>query len=120
MLVCLLPLTPDTEGIINADLLAELPGGAYVINAARGGHLVEEDLLAALDSDHIAGATLDVFRQEPLPPDHPFWSHPKVTITPHNASDPHPRWVASAIVENLRRARAGETLLNVVDLGRGY
>ena len=120
VLVCLLPLTPDTEGILNADVLAELPRGAYVINAARGGHLVEEDLLTALESGHIAGATLDVFGQEPLPPDHPFWNHPKVTMTPHNASDPHPRWVAGAIADSMRRARAGEELLNTVDVSRGY
>ena len=120
ILVCLLPLTPDTEGIINADMLAKLPKGAYVINPARGGHLVEEDLLAALDSGHIAGATLDVFRQEPLPANHPFWTHPNVTITPHNASDPLPRWVAGTIADSLRRARAGEDLLNIVDTARGY
>ena len=115
-----MPLTPDTEGILNADVLMELPQGAYVINAARGGHLVEDDLLAGLDSEHIAGATLDVFGQEPLPPNHPFWNHPKVTMTPHNASDPHPRWVAGAIADNLRRARASEELLNAVNVSRGY
>ncbi len=120
ILVCLLPLTPETEGIINASLLEQLPPGACVINAARGGHLVEEDLLAALDSGHIKAATLDVFREEPLPADNPFWSHPKVTITPHNASDPHPRWVAGIIAENLRRAREGSDLLNVVNLSHGY
>ena len=95
ILVCLLPLTPDTAGILNAGLFARLPRGAVVINAARGQHLVEADLLAALDSGQVSGATLDVFQEEPLPADHPFWTHPRVTVTPHiaaitQARDPGP------------------------------
>ena len=91
ILVCLLPLTPTTAGIINATTLAQLPKGAQVINVARGGHVVDEDLIKALDSDHLAGAVLDVFHEEPLPLDHPFWENPKVTITPHVASLTNPK-----------------------------
>jgi glyoxylate/hydroxypyruvate reductase A len=120
ILVCLLPLTPATEGILCARTLAALPRGAYVINAARGGHVVEEDLLAALDSGHISGATLDVFRSEPLPPDHRFWTHPKVIVTPHAASITIPRSVAPQVVENLARLREGRPLMNVVDVSVGY
>ncbi len=120
MVVCLLPLTADTENILNAQTLAALPQGAFVINAARGRHLVEEDLLAALDSGHIAGATLDVFRQEPLPPDHPFWSHPKVTVIPHCAALTQPKTAARTIADNIRRRQSGQPLLYVVDPGRGY
>lgn len=120
MLICLLPLTAETRGIINAETLANLPRGAYVINAARGGHIVDDDLLAALDSGHIAGATLDVFHVEPLPGEHRYWSHPGVTITPHNAADSFPEDVAPQLVENVRRALAGEALLNVVERARGY
>ena len=120
VLVCLLPLTRDTEDIINAATLAMLPAGAYVINCARGGHVVEEDLLAALDQGHIAGTTLDVFRQEPLPPDHPFWSHPRVHVTPHIAGLTNPRTTAPQVVENIRRLQAGQLLLNPVDRERGY
>ena len=94
ILVCLLPLTPKTEGILNADLFRRLPEGACIINAARGGHLVEADLLDALDDGRIGAATLDVFHTEPLPASSPFWSHPKVLVTPHVASliDPAHRW----------------------------
>ncbi|MCU0987082.1 MAG: glyoxylate/hydroxypyruvate reductase A [Acetobacteraceae bacterium] len=120
ILVCLLPLTPATEGIINARTLAALPRGAYVINAARGGHVVEEDLLAALDEGHVSGATLDVFRTEPLPADHRFWSHPKVILTPHAASITIPRSVAPQVVDNLARLRDGRPLANVVDVSVGY
>jgi len=120
VLVCLLPLTPETEGILDARAFAALPAGAHVVNVARGGHVVEEDLLAALDSDHLSGATLDVFRTEPLPADHPFWSHPKVRVTPHMAGLTRPETAAAQIAENIRRARAGEPLLNLVDPAKGY
>lgn len=120
VVVCLLPLTPETDGILNAEAFAALPKGAVVINAARGGHVVDADLIAALDSGHLAAAQLDVFRQEPLPADHPFWMHPKIRITPHNAGITNPDTAAAQIVENLRRLRAGEALMNVVDPARGY
>ncbi|MEX2642752.1 MAG: glyoxylate/hydroxypyruvate reductase A [Acetobacterales bacterium] len=119
-LVCLLPLTPETEDIIDREVLKALPQGACVINSARGRHLVDEDLIEALDSGHIAGATLDVFRTEPLPADHPFWTHPRVFVTPHAASHTVARSVAPQIIENIRRVRAGEPLINQVDLKRGY
>ncbi|WP_439549476.1 2-hydroxyacid dehydrogenase [Falsiroseomonas sp.] len=120
ILICLLPLTPETRGIVDARLLSLLPKGAFVINGARGGHVVDADLLAALDSGQVAAAALDVFQPEPLPVDHAYWSHPKVVMTPHAASITIPESAAPQVVENLRRARAGEPLMNLVDFSAGY
>ncbi len=120
ILIVLLPLTDETRGIVNADLLAALPEGACVINAARGPHVVDEDLLAALDSGHIRAATLDVFHVEPLPADHPFWSHPKVTVTPHMASLTVASSAADWMAENVKLIEDGKPPLNRVDLKRGY
>ena len=120
ILICLLPLTPQTRGVLNAKLLSALPRGAYVINGARGGHMVAEDLLAALDSGHLSGAALDVFEPEPLPPESPFWSHPKVFLTPHAASITIPSSVAPQVVENIHNMRAGRQLINLVDFRVGY
>ena len=120
MLVCLLPLTPDTRGIVNARLLSALPRGAFLLNSARGGHVVDADLLAALDSGHVAAAALDVFSPEPLPAEHPYWSHPKVVMTPHSSSITIPGSVAPQVVENIHRARAGRPLFNLVDFSAGY
>jgi glyoxylate/hydroxypyruvate reductase A len=114
ILVCLLPLNAETRGIIGTRLLSKLPRGAYVINPARGGHVVDAELIASLDSGHIAGATLDVFHTEPLPADHPFWTHPKITVTPHIASTTNPRSAVPQIVDNVRRVRDGRELQNRV------
>ncbi len=120
ILVCLLPLTPLTEGILNADLFARLPRGASIINAARGGHLVDNHLLSALDAGQIASATLDVFQIEPLPENHPFWAHPRVLVTPHVASLIDPVTGGQAIAANVRRFLAGEPVPDLVDLTQGY
>jgi glyoxylate/hydroxypyruvate reductase len=120
ILVCVLPLTTETRGIINAELLAALPKGAHVINIARGAHVVDDDLLAALDCGHIAGATLDVFAPEPLPENHRYWTHPKVLMTPHIASLTNPDTASACIAENLRRLAEGKPLLHLVERQRGY
>jgi glyoxylate/hydroxypyruvate reductase A len=120
ILICLLPLTQKTIGILNQSTFDRLPAGAYVINIARGQHLIEKDLLAALNSGQLDGACLDVFEVEPLPESHPFWSHPKIIVTPHISSITYPKAVAPQIIENYRRSRTGEPLLYVVDVERGY
>jgi glyoxylate/hydroxypyruvate reductase A len=120
ILVCLLPLTPGTENIMDRETLGKLMKDGYVINVARGSHLVEEDLIALLDSGHLAGATLDVFRTEPLPPQHPFWRHPKVTITPHTSARTLRRESIAQIAGKILAFGRGEPIAGVVDRERGY
>jgi glyoxylate/hydroxypyruvate reductase len=120
IMVCMLPLTPETENIMDAKLFAGLPKGAWVMNVGRGGQCREDDLIAALDSDHLGGAVLDVFQTEPLPAGHPLWSHPKVTVTPHIAGITDPRNAAAFVVDCVARAESGAPFRNVVDLKRGY
>jgi glyoxylate/hydroxypyruvate reductase len=120
ILVLMMPFTPETDGIVGRDVLYALPRGAKLVNVGRG-QLVDDDaLIAAIRDGQIGAATLDVFRAEPLPPDHPYWGMEQVTITPHLASIAVPHSAASQIAENLRRLRAGQGLLNVVDRARGY
>ncbi|MCI5098055.1 MAG: glyoxylate/hydroxypyruvate reductase A [Rhodobacteraceae bacterium] len=120
ILVLLLPDTPATENILNETSLGWLPKGAHLINPGRGPLIDDESLLAALDADHIAHATLDVFRTEPLPQEHPYWAHPKVTVTPHIASETRPETAAQVICENIRRGESGEPLLHLVNRALGY
>ncbi len=119
-LVCLLPLTGKTRGIINSRILSLMPKDGCIINVARGGHLVMPDLLAALDSRHLAHAYLDVFDTEPLPADSPLWSHSGITVTPHIAALSEPRTSVGKIAENIERVRRGEPPLNTVDFAAGY
>ena len=119
IMVCMLPLTPETKGILNNDLFNRLPKGAYLINVGRGSHLIEDDLITALDSDHLSGACLDVFESEPLQDNHPFWTHPKITITPHIAG------VLLAEEQAMQAAQLiksfyNQTLKDVVNYHAGY
>ncbi|MGQ9724424.1 MAG: 2-hydroxyacid dehydrogenase [Tepidimonas sp.] len=120
VLVNLLPLTPQTRGVLNRDTLGRLPAGAYLINVARGAHLIEEDLLALLDSGHLAGATLDVFATEPLPAQHPFWLHPRITLTPHTAARTLRDESIAQIASKIRAIERGEPVRGMVDPLRGY
>ena len=120
IVVTLLPRTPETENTLNAETLGWMKPGAVILNPGRGALIDDEALLAALDSGQIGHATLDVFRVEPLPQDHPFWAHPRVTVTPHIAADTRPDTSAEVIAENIRRGEAGEPFINLVDRKRGY
>jgi len=120
ILVCLLPLTGDTEGILDARLFAQLPGGAYVINVGRGRHCKVDDLVAALDSGRLGGALLDVFPEEPLRADSPLWDHPKLRITPHIAAMVMPRSAAKYVADQVRAFEAGRPMANLVDRKAGY
>lgn len=120
ILVCLLPSTDETRGILNRRTFALLSEGAYVINAARGVHLVADDLLHALREGRLAGAILDVFSEEPLPAEHPFFAHPRIVVTPHVASNIDVRTAAAAVAENIRRLRAGLPMHGTIDRARGY
>lgn len=120
ILVDVLPLTRDTRGILNAKAFAALPKGCYLINMARGGHVVDNDLLAALDSGHLSGAVLDVFNSEPLPPNHRYWTHPRVHVTPHIAGATNPRTASPGVIENIKRLRSGQPFIHTVDPKTGY
>jgi glyoxylate/hydroxypyruvate reductase A len=120
VVVCLLPLTPDTENLLNAERLAKIRTGGYLINVARGAHVVDADLIAAIDSGHLAGATLDVFRVEPLPQGHAFWNHPKITVTPHTSARTLRSESIAQIASKIGALQRGEAVAGRVDAARGY
>jgi glyoxylate/hydroxypyruvate reductase A len=120
VLVCLLPATADTTSLLDRAALTALPRGAHVVNVARGGIIVEEDLISLLDNGHLAGATLDVFRDEPLPPQHPFWRHPRITLTPHVSAVTQVGDSIAQVAAKIRRLERGESVTGVVDRARGY
>jgi glyoxylate/hydroxypyruvate reductase A len=120
IVVCLLPLTPDTAGILNAAAFARMPKGGMIVNAGRGNHLVEADLIPALDAGQLSAAALDVFATEPLPPEHPFWHDVRIAITPHVAAETHPATAAPILARAIRDFEAGRQPANLVDLAQGY
>jgi glyoxylate/hydroxypyruvate reductase A len=120
VVVNVLPLTPQTENVLDAAAFAAMPRGGYVVNIGRGAHIVDRDLIAALDSGQLDGAMLDVFREEPLPPSHPFWRHPKIVVTPHVAAPTIASEVQAQVIENIRRLERGDPPIGLVDIARGY
>ena len=120
VLVNLMPLTPETENILNQAILSQLQKGGYLINVARGKHLVEDDLITLIDGGHLSGATLDVFRTEPLPAGHPFWQHPQITVTPHTSARTLREESIAQIVGKIQALQRGEAINGVVDHQRGY
>jgi len=120
VVIAALPLTEETRGILDRNAFAQMPAGSFVVNVGRGGLVVEQDLLNALDSGHIGGAMLDVFATEPLPPDHPFWRHPRVTVTPHVSAVTLRDVSLAQVAEKIRRCHRGETVTGRVDRARGY
>ena len=120
ILICALPLTRATNAILNTKTLSLLPRNSYLVNLARGEHLVEKDLLTLINKGHLAGAFLDVFEKEPLPQNHPFWDHPKITVTPHLAGLTLAASAADQVVENIRLVRMGKPPLHQVDPRQGY
>ncbi|MCS7266619.1 MAG: glyoxylate/hydroxypyruvate reductase A [Geminicoccaceae bacterium] len=120
ILICVLPLTPETASILDRRVFEQMPRGSYLVNAARGEHLVVPHLLSALETGRLEGAMLDVFAHEPLPKSSPLWRHPKIFVTPHTAGITNPRTATAVIVEQLRRLERGEPLLHLVDPARGY
>lgn len=120
IVLCVLPLTEQTKGILNRQLFQHLPKGAALVNMGRGGHLIEEDLLEALASGQLSAAVLDVLQQEPAASDHPFWHHPQILLTPHIAAMTQPESAFSVLLENIRRHQRGESMLGQVDRERSY
>jgi glyoxylate/hydroxypyruvate reductase A len=120
VLVCLLPSTPATRGLLDKGNLSRLPRGAHLINVARGDIVVDDDLVALLDAGHLAGATLDVFHREPLPSGHPFWHHPCITLTPHVSAVTVIEDSVAQVAAKIRRLERGEPVSGIVDRVRGY